>query len=80
MGQFSSEMWFSVHLTKAAEYIDKKLKSFFTDLLYKVNINGQEGFIYILYEHKSYHDEKTIFQLLKYLSSQNPSMGYDRKH
>ena len=28
-----------------AEYIDKKLKSFFTDLLYKVNINGQEGFI-----------------------------------
>src|SRR6056297_440141 len=50
------------------EYIDKKLKSFFTDLLYQVNINGQEGFIYILYEHKSYHDEKTIFQLLKYLS------------
>ena len=37
------------------EYIDKKLKSFFTDLLYQVNINGQEGFIYILYEHKSYH-------------------------
>src|SRR6056297_3516741 len=51
-----------------SEYIDKKLKSFFTDLLYQININGQEGFIYILYEHKSYHDEKTIFQLLKYLS------------
>src|SRR6056297_945229 len=50
------------------EYIDKKLKSFFTDLLYQVNINGQEGYIYILYEHKSYHDEKTIFQLLKYLA------------
>ena len=62
------------------EYIDKKLKGFFTDLLYKVNINGQPGFVYILYEHKSYHEEKTIFQLLKYLSSQNPSMGYDRKH
>ena len=48
-----------------SEYIDNKLKSFFTDLLYQVNINGQTGFIYILYEHKSYHDEKTIFQLKK---------------
>jgi len=50
------------------EYVDKKLKKFYSDLLYKVSINGKNGYIYILYEHKSYHDEKTIFQLLKYMA------------
>ena len=51
------------------EYVDKKLKKFYSDLLYKVEINEKTGYIYILYEHKSYHDEKTIFQILKYMAS-----------
>lgn len=50
------------------EYVDKKLKNFYTDLLYQVSINDTKGYIYILYEHKSYHDEKTIFQLMKYMA------------
>ena len=49
------------------EYVDKKLKNFLTDLLYQVDINEKEGYVYILYEHKSYHDEKTIFQIFKYM-------------
>jgi len=38
-----------------------------TDLLWKTKINNQEGYIYILFEHKSYKDKKVIFQLLKYI-------------
>jgi len=51
------------------EYVDKKLKKFYSDLLYKVDLKEKTAYVYILYEHKSYHDEKTIFQLLKYMAS-----------
>ena len=50
------------------EYIDEKLKKDFSDLLYQVDIDGKKGYIYILFEHKSYEDEKVIFQLLRYMS------------
>jgi predicted transposase/invertase (TIGR01784 family) len=50
------------------EYIDKNLKKDFSDLLYQVEIDGKEGYIYILFEHKSYEDEKVIFQLLRYMT------------
>ena len=50
------------------EYIDEKLKKDFSDLLYQVEIDGQKGYIYILFEHKSYEDEKVIFQLLRYMT------------
>ena len=50
------------------EYIDKNLKKDFSDLLYQVEIDGREGYIYILFEHKSYEDEKVIFQLLRYMT------------
>ncbi len=50
------------------EYIDKKLKNDFSDLLYQVEINGKKGFIYILFEHKSNKDEKVVFQLLRYMT------------
>ncbi|HOO33988.1 MAG TPA: Rpn family recombination-promoting nuclease/putative transposase [Thermotogota bacterium] len=49
------------------EYIDKKLKKDFSDLLYQVEIDGHEGYVYILFEHKSYEDQKVIFQLLRYM-------------
>lgn len=50
------------------EYIDKKLRKDFSDLLYQVKIDGQEGYVYFLFEHKSYEDQKVIFQLLRYMS------------
>ena len=50
------------------EYIDEKLKKDFSDLLYQVEIDGNVGYIYLLFEHKSYEDEKVIFQLLRYMT------------
>lgn len=38
-------------------------------MLYKTRINGQDGYIYILMEHKSYIEGKVIFQLLRYITS-----------
>lgn len=48
-------------------YLDKGLKEQFTDLLFRVNINNKEGYIYFLFEHKSYKDRMVIFQVLKYM-------------
>lgn len=48
-------------------YLDEKLQEQFTDLLFRVNINNKEGYIYFLFEHKSYQDKMVIFQLLKYM-------------
>ena len=48
-------------------FINEKLKEEFADLLYKVNINNKEGYIYFLFEHKSYKDRMVIFQILKYM-------------
>ncbi|RMA71605.1 Rpn family recombination-promoting nuclease/putative transposase, partial [Petrotoga olearia] len=38
-------------------------------MLYKTKIKGQDGYIYILMEHKSYIEGKVIFQLLRYITS-----------
>jgi len=35
--------------------------------LYKTKINGKDGYIYILFEHKSYNDPRVLLQLLKYI-------------
>lgn len=48
-------------------YLDKKLREQFTDLLFRVNINNKEGYVYFLFEHKSYKDRMVIFQVLKYM-------------
>lgn len=50
------------------EYIDKKIHKDFSDLLYQAEIDGKEGFIYFLFEHNSYEDQKVIFQLLCYMT------------
>lgn len=48
-------------------YIDPELQSSFSDLLYRVRLKrGGYGFIYILFEHKSYQDKFVAFQLLCY--------------
>ena len=48
-------------------YLDEQLKEQFTDLLFKTNINDKEGYVYFLFEHKSYKDRMVIFQVLKYM-------------
>ncbi len=48
-------------------FLDEKLKEEFSDLLFKIMINNKEGYIYFLFEHKSYKDKMVIFQVLKYM-------------
>ena len=48
-------------------FVDETLQDYYTDLLYKVGIDGQDGFVYILFEHKSYHDKWVGLQLLEYM-------------
>lgn len=48
-------------------YIDEKLEETFSDLLFKANIAGDEGYVYLLFEHKSYPDKGIAFQLLRYM-------------
>lgn len=48
-------------------YINKSLEESFSDLLFKVDINKKEGYLYFLFEHKSYGDKGIAFQLLKYM-------------
>lgn len=48
-------------------FINTELKEIFSDLLFKVDINNKEGYIYFLFEHKSYKDKLVIFQLLRYM-------------
>src|SRR5699024_12536417 len=46
-------------------FIDKDMTERFSDLLFSAEIAGKEGYIYFLFEHKSYPDKSVIFQLLK---------------
>jgi predicted transposase/invertase (TIGR01784 family) len=48
-------------------FIEKELEELFSDMLFKTQIHGKEGYIYFLFEHKSYLSNKTGLQLLKYM-------------
>ncbi len=49
-------------------FVDEELRQHYTDLLYTVQQkNGAPAHVYILFEHKSYPDRLTSFQLLRYL-------------
>jgi predicted transposase/invertase (TIGR01784 family) len=49
-------------------FIDPDLQEHFSDLLYKITLHqGQETFVYVLFEHKSYPDTLIAFQLLHYM-------------
>jgi len=48
-------------------FIGKNLKEYYSDLLYKVNFKTQPGYIYCLFEHKSYPDSFIHLQLLEYM-------------
>jgi predicted transposase YdaD len=49
-------------------FIEKELADYYSDILYKVNLtDGSQGFIYVLFEHKSYYDKFVHLQLLEYM-------------
>ncbi len=57
----------SLELSKDS-FIDKDLKTYFSDLLYKVCLkDGPTAYIYILFEHKSYQEPLVAFHILKYM-------------
>jgi len=50
-------------------FVDANLKEYFSDLLYQVQFQGGEkGFVYILFEHKSYPAPDIAFQILRYMT------------
>ena len=56
------------YLTKENNsFVDERFKESFTDMLYRTKINGEDGYIYFLFEHKSYQDPLVILQLLRYI-------------
>jgi predicted transposase/invertase (TIGR01784 family) len=49
-------------------FIEKELADYYSDLLYRVTLkDGSAGFIYLLFEHKSFHDRYVHLQLLEYM-------------
>ena len=48
-------------------FINEELQESFSDLLFKASINKREGYLYFLFEHKSYLSQDIAFQLLKYM-------------
>ncbi|MBD3314867.1 MAG: Rpn family recombination-promoting nuclease/putative transposase, partial [Chitinivibrionales bacterium] len=50
-----------------AAFVDQELTEHFSDILYAVSIQGMPAYLYLLFEHKSYVDEQTPLQLLRYM-------------
>lgn len=48
-------------------FIDEELDEHGSDLLFKVNICNEEGYVYLLFEHKSCVAQHVAYQLLKYM-------------
>jgi predicted transposase YdaD len=49
-------------------FIEKDLAEYYSDILYKVNLtDDSQGFICVLFEHKSYYDKFVHLQLLEYM-------------
>ncbi len=49
-------------------FIKKELKEFYSDLLYTVDFQTGPGYVYLLFEHKSYADKLTPLQILEYMA------------
>jgi len=48
-------------------FIEKELKDYYSDLLYKINLADSPGYVYLLFEHKSYKDRLAPLQVLEYM-------------
>ncbi len=52
----------------AGSFVDEALRQQHSDLLFRVSLlNGKQGMVYVLFEHKSYQDAMSPFQLLRYM-------------
>lgn len=57
----------SLEYTKDS-FIDRHLKEYFSDLLLRLYLNdGSPGYVYILFEHKSYLERSIAFHILRYM-------------
>ncbi|MDK2936547.1 MAG: hypothetical protein PWP62_1555 [Eubacteriaceae bacterium] len=52
---------------QSGTFVDEKLKKFSTDMLFKTTVNKRDGYLYFLFEHKSYPERLVSLQLLNYL-------------
>lgn len=48
-------------------FINEHLKEVFSDLLFKVEMNQKVGYLYLLFEHKSFQSPTVAVQLLQYM-------------
>lgn len=48
-------------------FVEKDLADYYSDMLYKVTLSGSPGYVYVLFEHKSYYDKYVHLQLLEYM-------------
>ncbi|MBK5245094.1 MAG: Rpn family recombination-promoting nuclease/putative transposase [Eubacteriaceae bacterium] len=48
-------------------HVDEELSELFSDMLFKTKINQRDGYLYFLFEHKSYPDRMVALQLLTYM-------------
>ncbi len=46
-------------------HIDKELTEHFSDIVYRIDIDKRSSYVYALFEHKSYMDQLSLFQLLR---------------
>ena len=52
---------------RSDKFVDAQLTNRFSDVLFEVEINGQDALIYVLFEHKSAPEKWTLLQLLEYM-------------
>ncbi len=48
-------------------FIEKELADYYSDMLYTLKLAGAPGFVYVLFEHKSWHDKYVHLKLLEYM-------------
>lgn len=64
--EFRREVDLNTLKLEKASYIDKELKKLMSDILYSAQIDGDEGYLYLLIEHQSKGDRMMPFRLLEY--------------
>lgn len=48
-------------------FVDETMKEVFSDMLFHAKINQHDGYLYFLFEHKSYTSRTVVLQLLNYM-------------
>ncbi len=66
-GAISELMDFQTLEIKKDSFVEKDLAEYFSDMLYQVNLADTSGYVYVLFEHKSYHEKHIHLQLLEYM-------------